>query len=276
MRFKPFSEKYDFSNSELSEQYPPYLRRPIAQWFRDLVSDNELGYVASSFSSKIVSLKPEFTNRLNTVFREIFPSNFDNFIEKIFSNSELTSNFLALLLQNICKSEDAVRLEMILADGGSAFAVEKIEKSASTYDAGAYDLVKRVPEIVANQASKALASNDLLKEAWNACYSRNPDHDKTVNKCCDALEHILRDKYEPNNTRPQLGMLLRNLQTASNKLSFKGDTLLSSKADLINLVSSATQIRGSHTAGTGRKPTPEEAEFILHSTILIWNMHQGI
>jgi hypothetical protein len=276
MRFKPFSEKYDFSKSELTEQYPSYLRRPIAQWIHDLVSDNELGYVVSSFNSNIASLKPGFVNNLNTLLRESLPADFGNFTETIFGDDELTSNFLALLLQNICKGADAVQLESILSNGGSAFAVEKVDKSAGSYDAGAYDLVKRVPEVVAAQAAQALTSNDLLKEAWNAYYSRNPDYDKTVNKCCDALEHVLRDKYEPNNRKPQLGMLLKNLQATPSKLSFKGDTLLSDKAELIDLISSATQVRGSHTAGTGRTPTSEEAEFILHCTILIWNMHQAV
>ncbi|HET9412099.1 MAG TPA: hypothetical protein VFO38_04585 [Candidatus Saccharimonadales bacterium] len=276
MRFKPFSEKYDFTKSELTEHYPLYLRRPIAQWFHDLVAENELGYFTNSYISRISGLKPGFVNNLNTIFRENFPTDLQDFIKKIFSDADLTSNFLALLLQNICKGVDAVRLEMILSNGGSAFAVEKVDKSANSYDAGVYDLVKRVPEVVAKQAAEALTSNELIKEAWNACYSRNPDYERTVNRCCDALEHMLRDKYESKNVKPQLGMLIKNLQTTPGKLSFKGDTLLRNKADLMSLVSSATQVRGSHTAGTGRKPTSEEAEFILHSTILIWNVHQAI
>jgi hypothetical protein len=98
MRFKPFSEKYDFSKSELTEEYPPYLQKPIAYWIHNLVSDNKLGYPVNEFSATIGSLKPGFLSQLNTIFRETFPSDFEEFLHKIFCDPELTSNLLALLL----------------------------------------------------------------------------------------------------------------------------------------------------------------------------------
>lgn len=277
MKFKPFSKKYDFSNEKLADNYPVHFYKPIAAWFYEIVKRNGMGYNRhTTLNSAITNLSDSFINRLNVLFRQTFPSDIDSFLAKIFQDSDLTSNFLALILQNFAKGGDAARLETILADGGSAYSVTKTNTSASEYEEGVYDLVKRVPDVIKEQSAAALGSDKLIKQAWDACYSRNPDYEKTVIKSCDALEHLLRDNYEPKNQKPQLGMLLKNLKASQKKLSFKGDTLLTNKFDLLELVGSATTVRGSHSAGTGRKPTPEEAEFILHSTILIWNMHQGI
>lgn len=276
MKFQPFSSKYDFAKADLSEKYPSYLLRPISQWIHDLVEANDLGYAGGAFSSTIATLKPAFTNQLNAILRDDFPMGIKPFLEKIHQDPELTSNFLALMLQNYADGRDAIKLETILAEGGSAFAVRKVDKDASIYDRGVYNLVKRVPEVVSVAASSALSSSAIIASAWSACYSRNPDYEKTVNKCCDALEHLLRDAYEPKNVRPQLGLLLKNLQSKPEKLEFKGDTILENKADLLNLIRKATTVRGSHTAGTGRPPTQYEAEFILHATILIWQLHQGV
>jgi len=277
MKFKPFSKKYDFCDEKLTESYLPHLHQPLADWFYAIVTRNSMGYNRyTNLNNTITNLDNSFINRLNVLFRQTFPSDVDNFMAKILHDSDLTSNFLALMLQNYAKGQDAARLETILADGGSAFAVTKTDTSANEYQEGVYDLVKRVPDVIKAQSATALGADKLIKQAWDACYSRNPDYEKTVTKSCDALEHLLRDNYEPKNLKPQLGMLLKNLQNSQKKLKFKGDTLLSDKFDLLELISSATTVRGSHSAGTGRKPTPEEAEFILHCTILIWNMHQRV
>jgi len=277
MRFKPFTKKYDFSKVSLTEDYPSYLHAPLGQWVYDLVENNDLGTNRHGYvSSGITDLKRSFVNRLNTLFRQTFPTDLNAFMVKILYEPELTSNFLALMLQNYCSGRDAVRLEIILADGGSAFAVEKSDKTADEYETGVYDLVKRVSTEVRKQAESALSTSELIRDAWAACYSRNPDHAKTVTMCCDALEHLLRDKYEPKNMKPQLGLLVKNLRANPGKLSYKGDTLLENKFDLIALINAATSVRGSHTAGTGRNPTPDEAEYVLQATIFIWNLHHGI
>lgn len=277
MKFKPFTQKYDFSNTGLTELYPSYIARPIGQWFLELADANNLAYNRNgALYGGFTDLNSDFTNRLGVLLCDTFPTDIDRFLAKMFDDSELTSNFLAILLQNFCNGSQAVRLEVILSDGGSAFAVEKTNKAASEYAKGVYDLIKRVPEQVKSQAEVALSSDQLINEAWQAFYSRNPDYSKTVSKCCDALEGILRDQYEPKNARPQLSMLLKNLEANPNKLNFKGDSLLKNKTNLLALVEKATTVRGMHKNGTGRDPTPEEANYILNVTILIWNLHQQI
>ena len=275
MKFKPFSPSYDFSKAELTEEYPNHFHTPIAKWIYDIFNDNDLGW-DNGFRGNITTIKPVVLGKLNVLFRKNFPDDLETFINYILSNSELTSNFLALMLQNYARGEDAERLEATLSNGGSAYKVVKIEKAAGLYDQGVYNLERRVPAIIVKQAQHILTLSDQLEDAWKAFYSLNPDYEKTVNKCCDALEHLLRDTYEPRNTTPQLGMLIKDLQAKPSKMNYKGDSLMIDKSDILTLISSATKIRGSHTAGTGRKPTPDESEFILHSTIFIFNMHNKI
>ena len=275
MKFKPFSSTYDFSKTELSEIYPNHFHTPIAKWIYDIFDDNHLGHSRGYYSSISVIKTPVLGN-FNVIFRKSFPEDITEFINNILSDSELTSNFLALMLQNYAAGKEAVALEIILSNGGSAYKVVQTDKAAGSYDKGVYDLERRVPELIVNQAKPALNVSEQLQVAWKAFYSLNPDYEKTVNQCCDALEHLLRDTYEPRNVTPQLGMLLKNLQSKPDKMNFKGDTLFSDKSDILKLISESTKIRGTHTAGTGRKPTSKEAEFILHSTILIFNMHSGV
>lgn len=269
MKFKPFTKKFDFQESILIENFPEYLAIPVARWIEKYLREREWirygGHV-----------DPEFVDNLRLYLRVSLPQGWNDFINMVFSDHELTANTLSLLIQNCVNPSLAMELEDILKIGGSTYKVEvittKIDQYRTSYK---YDFVHRVSVIVQNTAKTALASNELLGQAWAACYQHKPDYPEVVRKCCDLLEHLLRDTYEPKNTTPQLGMLLKNLQAKPSKLSFKGDTLLSSKDILINLVSQATTVRGGHTAGSGRAPTVDEAEFILHSTILIWNMHQS-
>lgn len=267
MKFKPFTKSFDFHESSLLDDFPEYLMVPVAHWIEKYL--DERGWLYRG------SIDSDFADNLRVHLRRNFPEGWREFIMEVLEDSETTTNLLALLIQNCNALDMAQELENILKIGGSAYKVEitvtKVNEHTRSYD---YEFVHRVHQIVQDTAVKALSSNKMLRKAWNSCYRHNPDYPDTVRQCCDLLEHLLRDTYEPKNRTPQLGMLLKNLQAKPSKLSFKGDDLLANKETLINLVEKATTIRGGHTAGTGRSPTADEAEFILHATILIWNMHQ--
>jgi len=268
MKFKPFTKTFDFHEESLIDSFPVYLAVPVAHWVEKYLEERD--WLRNEY------LSTEFVDNLRIHLRSSFSEEWREFIVAVLEDEELTANLLALLIQNCLNPGLAEELENILKIGGSTYKVEitatKLDQHHTSYS---YEFVHRVPQVVQDTASDALASNQILKEAWNACYRHNPDYSEVVRKCCDLLEHLLRDTYEPKNKTPQLGMLLKGLQAKPSKLSFKGDTLLSNKDTLINLVQKATTVRGGHTAGTGRSATADEAEFILHSTILIWNMHQG-
>ena len=84
----------------------------------------------------------------------------------------------------------------------------------------------------------------------------------------------MRDKYEPSNTRPQIGKLIGDLKKAPQKLKYNGETVVADKTIILLLIDNIAQFRGLHTAGTGKIPKKEEAEFVLQTTIFIWNLHQ--
>ena len=111
-----------------------------------------------------------------------------------------------------------------------------------------------------------------MREAWLACYSRNPDYEKTVSKATDALETLYKTKYFPTDTKPNLAKFLNDFAQNPGQLRFKGDSLVIPKNQLAELSRAFVPIRGHHTSGTGRSPTKEEAEFVLHYAIFIWNI----
>jgi hypothetical protein len=132
-----------------------------------------------------------------------------------------------------------------------------------------------VPELVHEQAKNALDENSLLLDAWLSCYGRDPDYEKTVSRCCDALERFFKDKYWPKDPKPQLGKFVAQFSQTPDILNYKGMSLIDPKNLVTDLLKDFPNIRGQHTAGKGRKPTPDEAEFVLHTTIYLWNLHHG-
>lgn len=276
MKFKPFSKKYNFKSEVLIKKFPRYLYNPIGNWlWKVLNSANVAATNDSAFQhSHRRYLKTEFVNRLQIFFREEFPLYWNESLTFILESPDRTSNFLALCLQNFADSKDANELEYILSQGGSGFEVVKTDKSASDYQRGMYDLMERVNPLIKKQAQTIIDSDKLIYEAWNYCYSRNPDYEKVVSRCSDFLENFIGKIYFPKDPKPQLKKFVYAFETKPTILNYKGSSIVSPKNTLTNLLKNASDIRGQHTKGKGRKPTKEEAEFVLHTTIYIWNLHQ--
>lgn len=192
----------------------------------------------------------------------------------ILSDRERTTNFITLCLQNFADKDNANELEFILSQGGSAYEVIKKDKFASEYAKGGYELAERVSEVVKKQSEQALEGSELLNEAWDSCFSRSPDYEKVVSRSSDFLEAFLGEIYFPTDTKPQLKKFVHAFERNPEILDYKGDSVVDPKSNRTSLLKEASNIRGQHTAGKGRKPTKEEAEFVLHSTIYIWNLHQ--
>jgi hypothetical protein len=99
-------------------------------------------------------------------------------------------------------------------------------------------------------------------------------YEKVVSRSCDFLEKFLGTKYFPQDPKPQLKKFVHAFEADPSKLSYKGDSLVKPKSGITSLLREASDIRGQHTQGKGRKPTRQEAEFVLHTTIYVWNLHQ--
>jgi hypothetical protein len=275
MVFKPFGKKYNFLDTTLIKDFHPYFKKPLHDWMFGLLERAEVLKIEDNYiSGRKWVVNTHFINYLQIDFRETFPSEWHDFYQFVFEDTSRICNFLAYCLQKYAVEEDAIDLEIILSQGGSGYAARKTKANASPYEHGVYDLTERVEEIVSQQAKKALTQNDILMEAWVACYSTKPDYSKVVIECQNFLELLLRDLYETGNTKPQLGRLIGNLKGKSEKLKFKGETVLTNRSDILKLIDNIPQFRGIHTAGTGKIPNKEEAEFVLHTTIYIWNLHQ--
>lgn len=253
------------------EVYPNYMRQSLADWMFHTLEYDALD--RDTLYDR-AWLKKSFNHFLNIQLREVFPNEWDSFLSFVSAEAERTSNVSAVCLQNFANNENATELECILSEGGSAFKVTKTNLSSSEYDKGVYDLEYRVSKSLQKTANQILSNEDLMRQAWHHCYQRKPDYEKTVVDCQNFLEKFLRDKYEPKNLKPQLGKLIGDLKSSPNKLNFKGKKAMANSTIVLELIDKIPSLRGMHTAGTGRKPTKEEAEFVLYTTIYLWNLHQ--
>ncbi len=272
MRFKPFTTKYDFTDKELVTDFPSYFAQPLFSWFFEAIRYDNLLDHDTTYGQYY--LKTGFLNRLQVTFHESVPQKFTDFVDYILGDSDRTANYLALWLQNYAKQAHAAKLEYILSQGSSAYQVSLVDKNASEYDAGVYDLVMRVSDEVKKGSADAL-KNNILAEAWQLAYSRKPDDEKVVTKCCNFLEGYLGKKYFPKDPKPQLKKFVHAFQAKPTSLRYLGDTIVKPKNTLTDLLVNASDIRGQHTEGKGRTPTHDEAIFVLHATIFIWNIDNG-
>ncbi len=268
MRFKPVTSKYVFDNTELIRDFPSYLQLPIASWTAEVLKNGGI-WTHNSYNP----IDHDFLNELDLRFRERFPRDSNEFLGFVLADPERTVNMLALCLQNYALTPEARNLEHILATGGSAYAVMFMSNDPKNYDRGVSDIVERVPEVVRESSHKILDANELLRQAWHSCYSKNPDYEKTVNKAVDALEGLFKQKYFPADSMPSLGKFVKAFETNPKPLSFHGDSLLNAKNYLTKLAENFIPIRGHHTSGTGRAPTKEEAVFVLHYAIFVFQLH---
>ncbi len=96
-----------------------------------------------------------------------------------------------------------------------------------------------------------------------------PDDERTVTRATDALSGILRDRYFPAEKRPQLGTLLEKIKKDCDLYPLPGNTIFDQK-EFLSIMSRFSKIRGNHKSGTGRAPMHQEAGFVLHFTIMLF------
>jgi len=275
MKFKPFSPKYDFAQTVLIKHFPAYMALPIARWLLNVADSNKhIVYPTDGFVQEPAELEVSFKDLLGITLHENFPHKWSEFIEFLTSNRDRLCNVIALYLQNYAIPSQAEDLKQILDKSGSAYTIIQTIAGIGDYNHGGHDLVYRVSDVVEKTSSIAVDSNELLMEAWMFCYGRNPDYEKVVSRSCDFIESYIGKKYFESDTKPQLKKFVHALKSNPFSLSYKGDGIVNPKNLITDLLEKASDIRGQHTGGKGRKPTKNEAEFVLHTVIYIWNLHQ--
>jgi len=267
MKFTPITKEYAFSDNVLIKTYPQFMHKPLHDWMYTVLKVMGMIIEMQEIIFKI-KFANNFVNEINTHFRETFPVKPDYFLDFVLENKDRTTNFLSLCLENYASYEDALILEKILSKSGSAYRVVLTSENPTRFKKGVAKLEERVPEIVRTSFGKVATTNSLLEEAWNACYSTSPNYETAVSRSVDAIEGHLQMKFFPKDLRPNISKFIKDL-IANNKFTFKGDNLVLNKNELISIGKEFIAVRGQHQSGTGRIPTKEEAEFILHYTIFI-------
>lgn len=269
MSFRPFSETYKFDKSVLTKEFPDYLFEPVVTWLVLYLKKYEL--LSSRYRDAEIDVA--FRQKLQLEFQRTFPASPRIFINNLKNDPDLLCNILSYFLQTYCQQDMAARLKGILRNGSSAYTVLETANNIRSYDSGVFELGWQVPQIVNEQSKDALEANDLLMDAWNECYKHNPNPSAAVSKSIDFLEGFLRDKFHPEMDRtPPIHQYVKEFTKDSSQLTFRGSTFLDDKTKLIAILDGTSKIRAEHTTGQGREATLEEAEFVLHTTIYLWNL----
>ncbi|QOC89715.1 hypothetical protein [Micromonospora craniellae] len=165
----------------------------------------------------------------------------------------------------------AGQIETLLSTAGSAWRVEQ----------RCIGLERRIDETVT--AAVAMARRDArddaaehLAESWRAAYGRNPDHDKAYDEAVLAVEAVLCPLVSPNNQRPTLGTVIRDLrnQTSQWELAI-GDTTGNPAGigRLVNMLALLWDGQSRHAgAANSRRQSQIEGESAVHvaATLVQW------
>lgn len=279
--FEPFDSEYSFDKTVLTEDFPNYLLPSVQKWIIDVLHRHDLfdqsGYVAGN---SLPNLSNDFTMPFNRTMRTTYKNDTLTFINIISANNIRLRNTLSYILQKIADYTEGATLEEILSEGSSAYTVDitrtEVKRALGAgvsvpYENISMKLVYRVPLVVKAQAETILKNEHLLAEAWDEYYGLSPDDEKVVTRCHDALSGILRDKYFPKDAKPQLGKLTKQLIESPKKFTLPAETMYDKKS-FLGLMDKFSEKRGNHTKGTGKKPTHEEAGFVLHYTIMLFQL----
>ena len=275
--FKPLYKKYQFDNT-LILSIPDYLEQPLVNWLFGVLSRKNLIYVRVYKIKGLRDYKNSFIDgelryNLQIELREVYPQRWGDFVNYVFGDRDRAVTILQWFLNYYASEQEAIALESILKRGGSGYKVIKTVNNSQTSQ-DSYDLIKRVPEVVDKISQPALKQDTQLMQAWHSCYGLKSNYNDTVIKCQNVLEKLLKNKYLPKDPKPQLGKLIADILAGSKTLAIKGSDIIDNPNILLNLVENIPKYRGVHKAGTGLDASPDQAEYILHTTIYIWNLHQ--
>lgn len=272
--FEPFDETFRFDERVLAENFPNYMLPSVLSWIFNLMVAHKL--YSPIHSSKIDATK--LIQPLNRIMRTAFRSEYVDFMADIQIDLVTFRNVLSYLLQRVSDTNEGKTLENILYETSSAYAVEfkevNLKNGAIGWKATKMKLVYRVPPIVKKQALEVMSTDQLLMEAWDSHYGIDFDDEKTVTRCTDALSGLLRDRYYPDEKKPQLGKLLKQLIENKDKIILPADTLYN-KESLLKMMVKFSEKRNNHQKGTGTKPSHEEAGFVLHFTIMLYQLFRS-
>lgn len=282
-RFEPFDGEYEIDKSILSEEVAPFLQKSIRLWLNTLFANHSI--LRKNANGMIVLDGKSFLFPLQETFRKEYPDEPAYFVNLMFSNTKLFRNMLSYILQNHADINEARELEEMLMRSSSAYAVEFIKgeelrglkraDGSPLFKTVGCKLVYRVPPIVKVQAEEAFSSEALLAEAWEAYYGMQPDDEKVVTRATDALAGSLRDKYFPDEKRPVFGTLLQKIKQDPTAYPLPGSSIYEQQK-FAETMDQFSKIRGNHQKGTGRKPTHEEAGFVLHFSIMLYQVLRGV
>lgn len=268
MEYTPITEPFKQKFGEgLCADFPEYFHPQIAHWLSEVANElhpfpRQINYgTGGNFNFFINS---PLASEAQNAIRCVIPKKHLDF----FSNRDLCIEVLNFVAQKCSKvlylsNEYIQRLENILCMGGHAYKVAYM----GTEQIG---LIKRVSDELEDVSAEALSESDLLREAWHCLYKKDPDFEGAVAKSIDALETKIKQKYYPDDPKPSLGKFLNQMKNDV-QVRYAGN-VVDTNRKLFEVCSRFANFRGQHTSGDGKIPTEEDVRFILHTSILLYDM----
>ena len=260
MSFVPVVEKYRYDKNVLTEEIPNFIISPIrGGWLESIIYRSEMG---DSDVWRIV------VGRLRAEMREEIPYSMAHFMDFVCSDNDRLLYIIQFFIDIIADESDLPELNCYLRESGTCWEAKANSKS----NRGGHNLCRRVPLEKQEVADRVFGVHDEFRDVWMHCYGLNPDYNKVVQECQNLLEKFIKDKYFPNDDKPQLGKFLGNIKVNPTKLQEALPEFIGYEP-LVDLLANVPKYRGVHTAGSGKNSNRSNAEAILLTTMYFLDLH---
>jgi hypothetical protein len=239
----------------------PYMSPSLLGWVWSMVRDHDLeGYVQANEGGSKFKTVYEAATMNDDLMLDVVDSILQHLPALDESGDYVTQNKLRVLV---------AALQSILAESSSTFAVDFSDGMR---------LTRRV-DLTARQACDDAVEQDghasgLLKTAWSATFSRDPDPSNSYRDALLAVESVACRAFTPWDQQPSLGRAIDHLEstlatwtvaTLDNQQQASAETLLA----MLNTVWQNHQ-RHLGTEGSPAQPaTQDEAEAVLFLAVTI-------
>jgi len=267
--FEAFDEAHNFEKQPLESGFPDYILQSVLPWIADVFKDRDFTHY---YGHELILENDKLILPMSRQLRRRFSNQWSGFQKEITKDISTLTNVLSYILQNHAYYNDGIKLESILEVTGSAYSAEIISTKEDEFRTSyKMKLIHRVSEVVVEQAKAVLTNSELMQQAWDEHYSLNSDDEKTVTRATDALTGLLRDRYFPEEKRPMFGKIIEKIRKDPKKYPMPAEAIYERK-NLLDLMLQFSKIRGNHKTGNGRAPTHEEAGFVLHFAIMLFQL----
>jgi hypothetical protein len=215
--WKPLSRRLQGDDDALYDGVPSHLDEPLSDWVRYWSTQEMIVEAALGARVPYKCTHPNHSEFRVAALKEGLMTKSDpqrSFLDIVESVLHQSRDKESVGSNRDVGKECAIALERILQIGGSKWRVENDHIEARVDDA------LREAVLRARTETKTTSASTHLRDAWTACYGRNPNPTLAYSEAIKAVEAAAAPVISPNDLKATLGTMLGQIRPKSTQWRF--------------------------------------------------------